>query len=241
MKTLVRTRALLLACFILFSTFWSLPTRSRYPDHPKPTRKAYVLSANTSSARYRQTFFVLKEFGFEVLRVEPDFHGYEKEDKAFSNKHGLLEALKLILKGPDPWGYIFEDDIHKNENSNDTLTQLIQAETRDGLFLFLGICPTENTLKQHQYTCGRCTHAIGASKVGASKLIAFSKSTKESDRLFNGNVPQAEPYLDVVIEKWCLINGGFPIFGPYEGSSRAHHTHFGTFVQDRASFSSTID
>ena len=203
----------------------------------KTTRKAYLVSVNASSARFVNSHKTLHSFGFDVVHVRPPFLGASPRAKAMSNKQGLLSALELIRRGKDRWGYIFEDDIYLHERSRETFSELLQTEARNEFFQYLGICPTSVHHREVR-TCGRCTHAMGFTKSGATEILALAKD--DSFLLCTNQTPLHEPYLDVIIEEWCRKKGGFAVFGPTDAGTRAHKTHYGIFLQDRQTFVSII-
>lgn len=201
-------------------------------------RVANLISANYSSLRTLHTKALLESIGFDVRLVKSDFSPEHPSSKPWANRSALIKALMLIISDKHRWGYIFEDDITWNDlNFTVSLDGLMRAEKPDLLFQYLGVCRTENTGTEGQNGCGRCTHAMAITKEGAKEVIDFS--TQYKPILSTGNVPHAEPYLDVIMEEWCVQQGGFPILGPY------HHKfipgHIGIFVQDRARFASQID
>jgi len=211
-------------------------------------RIAYVVSTNATSTRYKNTEMTLQNFGFDVWHVVPQSLGTEHHNKVRSNKLALLKAFGMIAEGAAPWGYIFEDDIRKHELSTETFEDLLQAELTSELFLYLGICTFQRILPVR--CCGRCSHAMGASRAGAKEILEFSRlSTNVSKRTHLNNnlsrvtriVPSTTSYLDDIIEAWCWNLGGFALFGPRAASSHGHFSHFGIFIQDRTQFPSLID
>lgn len=197
-----------------------------------------MVSVNTSAPRYRQTSRLLEEFGFEVEAVAPYHLGGTRAQQTLSNKIAFLDVLRLVSIGSDPWGYLFEDDVVIHELSSASLETLIAAETQANLFQYLGICATDVSVIRKKM-CGRCAHAMGLSREGATELLHFAGATQPP--LATGRVPREEDYFDVVVEGWCLAHAGFMVFGPLKDSIYGESGHWGTFVQDRKKFKSEID
>ena len=202
-----------------------------------PRRIAYVVTLNISSPRYLQTKNVLENFGFVVRNVAPQFIGKSTREQTLSNKFALLQAVRFIKDGDDPWGYAFEDDLADHELSSWKISDLVKIEGQSDYFMYLGICmgsPPKNSIG-----CGRCAHAMGFSKKGATEVASFASQTYPL--LETGRVPREEEYFDVINEAWCKEKGGFRIIGPLRKSARGHDGHYGIFIQDRAKFRSQID
>ena len=201
-------------------------------------RIAHVVSIDTASPRYLQTERILTDVGFSVAVIHPPHVGESSRDYAMSNKLGLLAALEKIALGSETWGYIFEDDIITHESwSNTTITDIIASESSASLFQYLGICALDLTYSRKM--CGRCTHAMGFSQKGAAELLLLAK--QDYPKLYRGDVPRDEVYLDVIMEYWCKERGPFPVFGPLENSMNGTDGHLGMFIQDRKKFESIID
>ena len=220
-------------------TIKSLSSAGR-PVAVQQVRTAYVVSTNATSKRYKSTVITLQHFGFAVRHIVPQNLGDDHHSKVISNKLALLEAFGMIAEGAAPWGYVFEDDIRKHEMSKETFEDLLKAELTSELFMYLGICQNEHISPVR--SCGKCSHAMGASKGGANEILKFSSlSTKVNASRVAQIVPSETSYLDTVIQAWCLSRGGFALFGPGIPSSYGHRSHFGMFVQDRRQFPSLID
>lgn len=206
-------------------------------------RVAYVVSTNTSTPRFLQTEKVLSDFGFQVSVVTPYYFGTTREKQTLSNKIALLTAAKLISRGEEPWGYIFEDDIYKHELSRDDLSAVIKSETTSTLFQYLGICTEgEAQNKPVRNMCGRCAHAMGISKQGALRLLEFANLQEPRLEVDQKNAPRDELYLDVIVQGWCETQPpGFRVVGPLKPSVKGLDGHYGIFLQDRTSFESEID
>jgi hypothetical protein len=204
-------------------------------------RVAYVVSLNSSAPRFLQTDKVLRDFGFDVSLVKPFYVGETRYKQTLSNKFALLTAATLISRGAEPWGYIFEDDIFKHELSHDNLSTVIENEAESAVFQYLGACefaPSENRPARHM--CGRCAHAMGLSKHGATELLRYANL--QEPKLARNNVPRDEEYLDVIVQGWCEAQPlGFRVVGPLENSAKGIFGHYGLFLQDRTSFESEID
>jgi len=202
---------------------------------------AYVVSLNSSAPRFLQTDQLLREFGFEVSIVEPFFVGETRYKRTLSNKFALLTAATLISKGVEPWGYVFEDDIFKHELALDNLSSLIESEMESTTFQYLGACalnPGENQVARNM--CGRCAHAMGFSKYGASELLRFANL--QEPKLAREKVPRDEEYLDVIVQGWCETQpSGFRVVGPLVKSAKGIFGHYGLFLQDRTNYESEID
>ena len=233
---------LLLAIMSTRNLFFNIKSLSslRRPLAVQNVRTAYVVSTNATSKRYKSTQTTLQNFGFTVQRIVPQNLGLDHHSKVISNKLALLEAFGMIAEGTAPWGYVFEDDICKHEMSEETFDDLLKAELTSEFFMYLGICQNEHILPVR--SCGKCSHAMGASRAGANEILKFSTlSTKVNASRVAQIVPSETSYLDTVIQAWCLRQGGFVLFGPDIPSSYGHHSHFGLFIQDRGQFPSLID
>jgi hypothetical protein len=194
-------------------------------------RIAYLISLNASGPRFLQSHATLTRMGFIVKVVNPPYIGRLQGDKARSNKLAHLEAIKDISLGMNPWGYSFEDDVVEHENSSTTISDIIESEHDDKKFVYLGICSTREAKRS---MCGRCSHAMGFSKKGASELLSFAKQRHPT--LAEGLCPIEQDYLDVIIECWCKLLRGFKVIGPLQ-RSELHGLpgagHYGVFIQDR--------
>jgi len=245
----VWTASVFLAVVCLLAWFFSLSSTincssfSVDENYNTAKRVAYVVSLNSSAPRFLQTDKVLRDFGFDVSTVKPFYVGETRYKQTLSNKFALLTAATLISRGAEPWGYIFEDDIYKHELSYDDLSTVIESEADSILFQYLGACtyiyaPSEN--QPARQMCGRCAHAMGLSKHGASELLRFANL--QEPKLARNNVPRDEEYLDVIVQGWCEAQPpGFRVVGPLEHSAKGIFGHYGLFLQDRTSFESEID
>jgi len=158
--------------------------------------------------------------------------------QTLSNKVAFLNVLRKVSTGVEPWGYLFEDDVTKHELSPDNMHTLIAAESKAKFFQYLGICTLDPSVAQKR-TCGRCAHAMGFSREGATELLRFAVADKPY--LARGKTPRDEEYFDVIIEGWCHKHDGFMVFGPLKNSMEGAAGHWGVFVQDRSRYKSEID
>jgi len=206
---------------------------------------AYVVTLNVKSERFRSTKQILQKLGFRVLTVHPSYVGDSYLDRTLSNKYAFLEVFEAIKSGEDEWGYVFEDDIALNPErvDSDILANIARGETLYGrLFQYLGVCKSTHTAAismNVSKTCGRCAHAMGISRKGVNKL--FEYMSHSSDVVMDSRLtPPTDPYMDAVIESWCLQEGGFHVVGPLQHAKRGDISHIGLFLQDRERFISTI-
>ena len=214
----------------------------RLKTNQRNHRVAYVVTLNTTSVRFVQTSDILEEIGFTVRPITADFIGETVTQRTFSNKLSILKAIELIAQGQDAWGYVFEDDILKHELSSYRLSDVIGFERQGPRFHYLGVCLLDSQ-SEKRYTCGRCAHAMGFSKEGATELLAFARLSRPVTSKLKGEttVPFKEPYMDVIVDTWCQAYGGFMVIGPLQESLRASAKgHVGMFIQDRKRFSSII-
>jgi hypothetical protein len=211
----------------------------------KESRVAYLITLDEKSNRSYSTKTVLEKLGFVVLTVHPPYIGESYLEKTVSNKLAFMKVFRKIKSGTDEWAYIFEDDVtlHKNHGTNNVLAEIMQGETLYGsLFQYVGLCKSTHTLALSinvSKSCGRCAHALGMSRRGVQRLLDYIDNS--NDVLLDSELtPQNEPYMDAIIEAWCLQEGGFNVVGPVQTSEGTFSTHIGMFIQDRTRFPSTI-
>ncbi|KAK3245479.1 hypothetical protein CYMTET_44953 [Cymbomonas tetramitiformis] len=208
-------------------------------DHPLriPRRRAYLMTQNREAQRAITSREILERIGFEMVypQIVPN------ADKVLSNKLTQLQVYHAIANGTDPWGYVFEDDIALTTRPF-ILQRITQGEVLGSPFVYLGVCAGKDTFPWDQTMalearrqCGRCAHAYGISRRGASMLLKF-------DEVFGPGIAE-QRYMDVVTEAWCKSLGGFPVLGHDFGAPHTYpdsYEHTGLFFQDRAKFASTI-
>ena len=192
-------------------------------------RNAYLLTCNSKSERTLFSENILKNIGFNVKIITciPD------NDKVISNKISMQHIYKLIKDSDDNYSYVFEDDINILEPIK--LDEIIEYENLTDMFFYLGLCEYQNNSKltshkikeNNVYSISggiRGLHAIGLSKIGAEKLLAFSENTDER-------------YMDVILEKFSLI---YPTNCVRYDLESYIYGHKGIIYQDRRRFPSTV-
>jgi hypothetical protein len=194
------------------------------------TRPAYLLTTNTSSKRTIFSQNVLRAIGFTVI-VVPHI---PNKDKVLSNKLSMQHIYSLIRDGPDPYAYVFEDDL--NVLTPITLDEIIQYEPISEQFFYLGMCGYNgNAAKYTSLNINghpvfrisgnvRGLHAIGLSQTGAAKLLHASKQSKQR-------------YMDVILENFTRIFPANIVRYDLHGRNRDHR---GVIFQDRRQFPSSI-
>lgn len=194
------------------------------------TRPAYLLTTNASSKRTIFSQNVLRTIGFTVI-VVPHI---PNKDKVLSNKLSMQHIYSLIRDGPDPYAYVFEDDI--NVLTPITLDEIIQYEAISEQFFYLEMCGyngntakyTKININGHQVfrIAGnvRGLHAIGLSQTGAINLLYMSKKLKQR-------------YMDVILENFSRIFPANIVRYDLKSYIRGHR---GAIFQDRRKFPSSI-
>lgn len=194
------------------------------------SRPAYLLTTNASSKRAIFSQNVLRAIGFTVI-VVPHI---PNKDKVLSNKLSMQHIYSLICDGPDPYAYVFEDDI--NALTPITLDEIIQYETISEQFFYLGMCGyngntakyTKHNINGHPVFCiagnVRGLHAIGLSQTGAANLLRVSKQSKHL-------------YMDVILENFTRLFPANIVRYDLRGRIRGHR---GAIFQDRLQFPSSI-
>jgi len=208
--------------------------KSIQDTHPGK-KNAYLLTANANSERTRHSMNTLTIAGFSVVlsmcEVVPDI----KSGMVWSNKNTFIRIIKhYIQSNSTAWLYLFEDDI--DVLTNTSIQDIEQNLSESTLFTYLGICAPKTTPSGGK--CGRCAHAMRFSYAGSRDVLLFNTVSKH--QLSTGNIPLDEPFFDVVVEGWCLVNGGFSVVH-LELESPQDHRHNGLFFQNRDKFKSLID
>lgn len=197
-------------------------------------RNAYVLTGDIYSKRYQFVSRLLSKIGFTVIPVIYIKH----RNRVISNKNSMLAIYNIIFKSNSNinWSYVFEDDVNII-SKNLKLKDIIKYESISKNVFFLGMCDadkkswvkTSDVIDNHcvlQKRGGvRGLHAIGLSKKGAQSLFKFAKKSTGS-------------YMDVVLERFTLINSANVMRSDL--ISPCHGGHRGMFYQDRKAFASTI-
>jgi hypothetical protein len=194
------------------------------------TRPAYLLTTNTTSERTVSSRNMLRAIGFTVIVVPHIPHS----DKVLSNKLSMQHIYSLIRDGPDPYAYVFEDDI--NALFPITLDEIIQYEPISEQFFYLGMCGYNGDTAQYTQLninghpvfriAGnvRGLHAIGLSQTGAANLLQFSNNFDER-------------YMDMILEEFTRK---FPANIVRYDLESYIYGHRGVIFQDRAQFPSSI-
>jgi len=192
-------------------------------------RNAYLLTCNSKSERTLFSENILKNIGFNVKIITCIPH----EDKVISNKISMQYIYKLIKDTDDNYSYVFEDDI--NIIKPIKLEEIIEYEKLADMFFYLGLCEYQNNSKLTSHKINennvysisggiRGLHAIGLSKIGAEKLLAFSENKDDK-------------YMDVILENFSLI---YPTICVRYDLQSYIHGHKGIIFQDRKRFPSII-
>jgi len=209
----------------------ALPATFRAPDtivtayyhtrskHPHGIGNAYLLSVDKTSIRTLESVALLRKLHLDVViqdgRCTPNKTALQQ---TWCNKKAFYAAMRRCLASEPDACYFFEDDIKLTPGAVQPLSM-----APGGLFKYLGIC-----LHDEAFGCGRCAHAMSFSKAGIRSFMEF-----------DGKHGTAEPYLDVMVEKWCVANKGFPVLHG-ELAAPGEPTWRGAFYQDRAKFPSII-
>lgn len=195
-------------------------------------RNAYVLSCNFDSDRTNFSCNILKDIGFNVIKVLCIPH----ENVLQSNRLGHESIYKQILKSKQDWGYVFEDDINVIEGIK--LDEIIEYEKISKNIFYLGCCILNpHTLKKTKHKIrnsyvynvkgqSRCLHGIGISKDGCKNLLNFSKTWRS---------PHA---FDSCVDDFVSIHSANIVRADLE--SPQYKNHLGFLYQDRLRFPSEI-
>jgi hypothetical protein len=190
---------------------------------------AYVLSMDSTSAQARHTELTLTSVGFRVIFITPKVTAHTVRDNVWSHKLAFLGVLQTFARQNDTdWLYLFEDDVAVH--SGVTFQHIRDVQSQSSHFMYLGICGTFEQFVVQWWTfkkyakCGRCSHAMGFSRKGAHEFLAFNHNKH--------NMHFYTPNFDIVVEAWCLSQGGFPVvqFDLTDPNDREHH---GAFFQNR--------
>jgi hypothetical protein len=193
-------------------------------------RNAFLLTMDPLSERALFSKQILEDIGFDVKLINAIPH----EDKVMSNKISMQYIYGLIKDSEDEYGYVFEDDINIIEPIK--LEEIIEYEKISEIFFYLGLCEYKNNctltnikINDHDvYSksgCIRGLHAIGLSKIGATKLLEFSKEKND------------ERYMDGVLDSFSLIYPANCVRYDLESYISGHK---GIIFQDRNRFPTTI-
>jgi hypothetical protein len=206
---------------------------------------AYVITTSTSQPRAQQTMRLLGGLGFSVTPVlaQPPLTS-SALSKVWSNRNTIITTLQLHLRhSSSDWAYIFEDDIAVAAVDVSAVEVSHFSSSSHSQFQYLGVCvPPYHIQAGENYgtsACGRCAHAMAISKKGIADLLDFVTTSARPD--FFGEVPQQQPYFDVIVESWCneRSDGGFPVLQGHIISPQ-DESHRGAFYQDRQRWQTTI-
>ena len=192
-------------------------------------RTAYVLVVHPDSERAISSKCVLEEIGFTVVLVPC----IPNADKLLSNRLSMQHIYRLVRDSPEPFSYIFEDDINILEPIR--LDEIMEYEPFTEMFFYLGLCEPNPLVYQTTYVVqthpvfvkkgnSRGLHAIGLSKQGAAALLAFSATSPF-------------PYMDMVLEDFSRLYPAPVVRYDLESYIPGHR---GILFQDRKRFPSEI-
>lgn len=197
-------------------------------------RTAYLLTGDVNSDRAIFCKDILDKIGFDVNFIIYTPH----ENRVISNKLSMNRILELISNmdlGENEFVYFFEDDINILEPI--TVDEIIEYEKISNIFFYLGICehnryatPTDLKINNHivyqKQGNVRGTHAFGISKIGAKKLLDFSKQFA------------LDKYMDMILEDFSVI---YPANVVRYDLSSTIWGHRGVIFQDRTKFQSIMN
>lgn len=192
-------------------------------------RTAYVLVVDPHSERAQWSKSVLDAIGFEVVL----FPCIPNADPFLSNKLSMQAIYARVRDSPDPYSYVFEDDINCLESIR--LDEIVEYEAIAPMFFYLGMCETQsfgvktNTrIRTHPVYVVQGTafglHAIGLSKQGAAALLSFSQRS-------------SEPIMDVIVKDFSAFYPAPVVRYDLQSTWIGHR---GVIFQDRQRFPSRI-
>ena len=199
------------------------------------TRFAYVLTLNTESDRAKSCEELLRKIGFIVTFVDVIPH----TDPVISNKRSMehiYEMVRDLSQSDQEFSYIFEDDIATHTDIK--LSEIIKYERLSDMFFYLGICVPLDLLRSNQRTGNsilgypvqtisgnvRGLHAVAISKIGATELLEFAKTSSHN-------------YMDMVLNDFSLVYPANVVRYDLESYIPGHR---GMFFQDRKKYPSSI-
>lgn len=223
-------------------------------------RTGYLITVDRNAPRAINAAKVLQRSGFTVVAVT----AIPAKSKRRSCRLTMSKALKLLIAADDEWGYIFQEDIARNEWTT-TLPDIVNYEKADPDYVYLGVCMdwhgTPPSISSHHHSneigkyvvaCGKCAHAQGVSKQGAKKILSWFKQqddayTQKANSIAGWDkTPEGEAAglddrsFDAPVMKMCLKHGGYPVVKNSEVSPW-DRSHRGLFYQDRKEYPTTID
>lgn len=194
------------------------------------SRKAYVLTLDSTSRRARHAKEIFDIVGMEVVYCDV----IKDENRRVGHRKSMLEILKKVENSEEEWAYIFEDDVQFYEYIGPPRLKKFEALSEN--FYYLGcysqsepektdeVIDDEVPVYRIKKDFARLSHAFGISKKGA-KILLDSCS----------EFPEVSFGFDELLWRVFYNESPIVVMGDYQSEQRDNE--YGIAFQDRWEFS----